>query len=71
LSQGVEPDEFPAAVEAACGGGASGFLAGRAIWTAALADDDWTEGMRAYSVPRLRELAGIVERNARPWSEKR
>ena len=70
LSQGVDPDDFPAAVEAACRGGASGMLAGRAVWTATLAGDDPTELLRTHSVPRLHELARIVDAHARPWREK-
>lgn len=70
LSQGVAPDDFPRAVDAACRGGASGFLAGRALWTAALAADDPTELLRERSVPRLRELAAIVDAHGRPWREK-
>lgn len=70
LSQGVGPDDFPGAVEAACRGGASGFLAGRALWTATLAADDPTELLRAHSVPRLRELCRIVDEHGRPWREK-
>lgn len=70
LSQGVAVDDFPAAVEASCRGGASGFLAGRALWTATLGDDDPTAGLRSFSVPRLRELGGIVDRHARPWRDK-
>lgn len=70
LSQGVEPDDFPRAVEAACRGGASGLLAGRALWTSALPADDPSPLLRARSVPRLRELAAIVDRVARPWREK-
>jgi sulfofructosephosphate aldolase len=70
LSQGVDPDDFPAAVEAACRGGASGMLAGRAVWTATLAADDPTELLRSQSVPRLRELADIVDRHGRPWRTK-
>ena len=70
LSQGVEPDEFPAAVEAACRGGASGFLAGRALWTATLAAEDPTGLLREHSVPRLRELGAIVDAHGRPWQEK-
>ncbi len=69
LSQGVEPADFPAAVEASCRGGASGMLAGRAVWTATLAADDPTELLRSHSVPRLRELAGIVDAHGRPWRE--
>ncbi len=67
LSQGVEPDDFPRAVEAACRGGASGFLAGRALWTATLAADDPTAFLREHSVPRLEQLGGIVDRYGRPW----
>jgi sulfofructosephosphate aldolase len=71
LSQGVDPAAFPAAVEAACRGGASGMLAGRAIWTMTLAADDPTELLRQRSVPRLQELAAIVDRHGRPWREVR
>ncbi|MBD0330014.1 MAG: hypothetical protein ICV64_07920 [Thermoleophilia bacterium] len=70
LSQGVGPDDFPAAVEAACRGGASGFLAGRALWTATLAADDPTELLRERSLPRLRELCAIVDAHGRPWRER-
>jgi sulfofructosephosphate aldolase len=70
LSQGVDPAEFPRAVEAACRGGASGMLAGRAVWTAALAADDPTTLLREQSVPRLEELAAVVDRHGRPWNRK-
>ena len=70
LSQGVDPDDFPAAVEASCRGGASGMLAGRAVWTATLAAEDPTPLLREHSVPRLRELGEIVDAYGRPWREK-
>ena len=70
LSQGVEPDDFPAAVEAACRGGASGFLAGRALWTSALDAEDPQQAVRQQSVPRLQELAAIVDAHGRPWRAK-
>jgi len=70
LSQGVDPDDFPRAVEAACRGGASGMLAGRAVWTPALAAEDPTPVLREHSVPRLRELAAIVDAHGRPWRDK-
>lgn len=70
LSQGVDPAVFPAAVEAACRGGASGMLAGRAVWTATLAAGDPTALLREHSVPRLRQLAEIVDHHGRPWREK-
>jgi sulfofructosephosphate aldolase len=70
LSQGVEPERYPAAVEAACKGGASGMLAGRAVWTATLAQDDPTHLLRERSVPRLQQLGAIVDEHGRPWREK-
>jgi sulfofructosephosphate aldolase len=70
LSQGVDPARFPTAVAAACRGGASGMLAGRAVWTATLGAADPTALLREHSVPRLRMLAGIVDRHGRPWHEK-
>lgn len=70
LSQGVEPADFPRAVEAACAGGASGLLAGRALWTNALDADDAHFPLRDESVPRLRQLAEIVDAHGRPWREK-
>jgi len=69
LSQGVAADEFPGAVEASCRGGASGFLAGRALWTTTLGADDPTELLRERSVRRLQELAQLVDAYGRPWWE--
>jgi sulfofructosephosphate aldolase len=68
LSSGVEPSEFPAAVEAACRAGASGMLAGRAVWRAAAADADPTRSLREYSVPLLQRLGEIVDQHGRSWS---
>ena len=71
LSQGVDPARYSSAVDAACRGGASGMLAGRAVWTATLAADDPRALLREHSVTRLRELAAIVDEHGRPWREKR
>jgi sulfofructosephosphate aldolase len=70
LSQGVEPERYPLAVEAACKGGASGMLAGRAVWMSTVAADDPTELLRERSVPRLQELGRIVDAHGRPLREK-
>jgi sulfofructosephosphate aldolase len=70
LSQGVDPARFPTAVAAACRGGASGMLAGRAVWTATLGADDPTELLREHSAPRLKELGEIVDAHGRPWRDK-
>jgi sulfofructosephosphate aldolase len=69
LSQGVDRDAFPAAVEGACRGGASGFLAGRALWSDVVGHHDVPTRLRELSVPRLERLADIVDREARPWRD--
>ena len=70
LSSGVSIDDFPAAVQAACRGGASGFLAGRAVWRDAIGGDPEAP-LRERSLPRLRRLIEIVDAEARPWREAR
>ncbi|HWM02333.1 MAG TPA: hypothetical protein VNP92_08330 [Actinophytocola sp.] len=67
LSQGVPLADFPGCVRIACRAGASGFLAGRAIWSDTLADP--SRLLRTRSVDRLRELGEIVDTFARPWRE--
>lgn len=69
LSQGVEQHAFLPAVEAACRSGASGFLAGRALWSDVVGNADTPTALRERSVPRLERLIEIVDRHARPWSE--
>ncbi|TYB66705.1 hypothetical protein FXF51_16545 [Nonomuraea sp. PA05] len=70
LSQGVARDDFPAAVRAACRAGASGMLAGRAIWSDVVGCENVAAELRSRSVPRLRELAEIVDEHARPWTTR-
>lgn len=67
LSQGVAVDDFPAAVRIACQAGASGFLAGRAIWSDTIGTGNTTELLRTRSTDRLRRLGDIVDELARPW----
>lgn len=67
LSQGVTIEDFPNAVRTACNAGASGFLAGRAIWSDTLADP--TPLLRSRAVDRLKRLAELVDSSARPWQE--
>lgn len=69
LSQGVEREHFLPAVEAACRAGASGFLAGRALWSDIVGDDDVPGQLRARAVARLEALCAVVDEHARPWSE--
>jgi sulfofructosephosphate aldolase len=67
LSQGVSIADFPGSVRVACGAGASGFLAGRAVWRDTLTDP--RRLLRERSVERLTRLAEIVDHTARPWRE--
>ncbi len=68
LSAGVALEDFAAGVEAACRGGASGFLAGRAVWRDAIGPNP-EPALLERSVPRLRRLAEIVDAHGRPWTE--
>lgn len=69
LSSGVPHDLFPRAVQLACGEGASGFLAGRAVWAPVLdfvagpdtARDQVEQHLRETSVPRLQRLCAFVD----------
>jgi len=67
LSQGVSIVDFPGVVRVACAAGASGFLAGRAVWSDTLADP--VPLLRGRAVDRLKALAEIVDNVARPWQE--
>ncbi|MBT2483810.1 MULTISPECIES: hypothetical protein [unclassified Microbacterium] len=69
LSQGVERERFADAVRAACLEGASGFLAGRALWSDVVGNSDVRGELRARSVDRLTALAEIVDTHARPWQD--
>lgn len=65
LSSGVPEDVFPSAVEWACAEGASGFLAGRAVWASSIGSHDLEEDLRTKAAERLRRLADIVGRSPR------
>ncbi|MCX7522833.1 hypothetical protein OSC27_11160 [Microbacterium sp. STN6] len=69
LSQGVDRNAFLPAVEAACRAGASGFLAGRALWSDVVGSEDVRSRLAEISVPRLQRLAEVVDREARPWGD--
>jgi tagatose 1,6-diphosphate aldolase len=70
LSAGVGPDEFEANLALAFAAGASGFLAGRAVWLDALdvyPDMAAVEArLRRHSLPYLRRIAALAE-TATPW----
>ena len=60
LSQGVAIADYPRAVELSCRGGASGFLAGRAVWSDTVGADDYRAAIAERSVPRLQNLVRLV-----------
>ncbi|HET7559657.1 MAG TPA: tagatose-bisphosphate aldolase, partial [Limnochordia bacterium] len=69
LSAGVSFERFARQLECACQAGASGFIAGRAIWQEAVTAVDPGARERFLSgemVARLRRLTAIAEAHARP-----
>ena len=61
LSSGVPADVFGRAVRIAMAAGASGFLAGRAVWASVIGADDARAMLRDVAAPRLRRLGEIVD----------
>jgi tagatose 1,6-diphosphate aldolase len=70
LSAGVDFNSFRKQVEIACKAGASGFLAGRALWQEG-AQIRSREGRMNFfqnrAAPRLKELAEIADSYGTPW----
>lgn len=72
LSAGVSFEQYTKQLEVACAAGASGFVAGRAIWREAVELTDEArrqEFMKTEMQRRFELLAEIAERTARPWFE--
>ncbi len=71
LSAGVDFDQFKPQVQAACESGASGFLAGRAIWkeAAAMSPANRADFLENEARERLRQLLNIAAAAARPWTD--
>jgi tagatose 1,6-diphosphate aldolase len=70
LSAGVDFDSFKKQVEIACKSGASGFLAGRALWQEGAQIRSREERMNFFqntAAPRLKELADIADSYGKPW----
>jgi tagatose 1,6-diphosphate aldolase len=73
LSAGVSFDVFCQQVEIACRAGASGFLAGRAIWQEAMNIEDPKERAKMLTTlgaERLQKLSDIAAKHAVPWYQK-
>jgi tagatose 1,6-diphosphate aldolase len=70
LSAGVDFVSFKKQVEIACKAGASGFLAGRALWQEGAQIHSREERMNFFqntAAPRLKELAEIADGYGKPW----
>lgn len=61
LSSGVDEKLFPRAVRVAMAAGASGFLAGRAVWSSVVGLPDTDLMLRDVSAPKLQRLGEIVD----------
>jgi sulfofructosephosphate aldolase len=68
LSSGVAEADFPRAIEVACEAGASGFLAGRAVWASCLGATDVNQCLAGPAVDRLDHFATIADRIVRARS---
>jgi tagatose-1,6-bisphosphate aldolase len=68
LSEGVGFDDFAVQLELAAAGGASGFMAGRAVWKEAVATGGSDEAV-ALAAQRLAQLTAIIRADGRPWRE--
>src|SRR5438094_415715 len=70
LGAGADFNVFRGLVELACRGGASGFLAGRAIWKDAFREKTLPaqmEYVRTQGVKNFQALADLAHQYARPW----
>ena len=73
LSGGVDYPHFLKQVEIACKGGASGFLAGRAVWKEAMAIQDIADRrhfLETTATNRLKELGDVATLHGLPWRQK-
>jgi tagatose 1,6-diphosphate aldolase len=73
LSAGVDFDSFKKQVKIACKSGASGFLAGRALWQEGAQIRSRDERMNFFqntAASRLKDLAEIADSDGKPWYSK-
>jgi tagatose 1,6-diphosphate aldolase len=75
LSAGAGMEEFRRILTHAYRAGASGYLAGRAIWLKAFEQfPDWDairQGLRGEAVEYMRSLNELTDRSAQPWQAHR
>ncbi len=70
LSAGVDYPEFKENVKYAARNGASGFLAGRAIWKEGVINKNLEQFLKTTGIERLNELSSIVREHGTPWYKK-
>ena len=72
LSEGAGFDDFAVQMEIVARAGASGYIAGRAVWGDAVGDRPYAERVRAVARAgqRLDALNEIVRAHGRPWTER-
>ncbi len=73
LSAGADYDIFRNEVQIACQNGASGFMAGRALWQEVCSikpPETMVQFLKKTTVSRVKEIAGIANRYATPWYAK-
>lgn len=63
LSSGVAEVDFPTAISIACEEGASGFLAGRAVWASCLDAADVAGCLAGPAVERMQRFAEVADRS--------
>jgi tagatose 1,6-diphosphate aldolase len=71
LSAGVDFETFAEQTQMACDVGASGFLAGRAIWKEAVTMTDQARSvfLQDVAIPRINKLTQIATASARKWTD--
>jgi tagatose 1,6-diphosphate aldolase len=72
LGGGGNAEGFARDVEVSCRAGASGFIAGRTLWQAALGlrGDELVARLETECVPLVQRLRALAETHARPWRSR-
>ena len=72
LGGGGDAEGFARDVEVSCAAGASGFIAGRTLWQAALGldGDALAERLERECVPLVRRLRALAEAHGQPWRRR-
>lgn len=71
LSAAVAFETFERMVAVACEAGASGFIAGRAIWADALSSPEYAQAdALAAAAERLQKLSALADEKGTPWTSR-